>query len=344
MKILNLFMGIMMNTILIFPLQAQIGKEMKTFRNKEGITVTMLNPSLYGLYKKNNLSLSAEEVLKKVKEINVLQIDRQQIKADVLENIYHRLNPLLENESKYNQVQSYQGVTRNERIFVTQNDDTITSLVLWNEDKNKTTIIELRGDIELNKIHLLANALQVKGMDVLAYINAPEQEEENILDRHQELLKRFLQENPFHNDSTTLNGFLKNHRERLGSMDEMFARMQEMMENMGNSFEYRQGTTSDNGFEEFMSNGLEVIQENGKTKIKVNAQNSKIIYLIDGKEFSADSIGNRIPDEIATVNMVRSPEDPNVLCRDQYQTKSRQIHQLRRWYFKIQSRASGLYL
>ena len=310
MKILNLFMGIMMNTILIFPLQAQIGKEMKTFRNKEGITVTMLNPSLYGLYKKNNLSLSAEEVLKKVKEINVLQIDRQQIKANVLENIYHRLNPLLENESKYNQVQSYQGVTRNERIFVTQNDDTITSLVLWNEEKNKTTIIELRGDIELNKIHLLANALQVKGMDVLAYINAPEQEEENILDRHQELLKRFLQENPFHNDSTTLNGFLKNHRERLGSMDEMFARMQEMMENMGNSFEYRQGTTSDNGFEEFMSNGLEVIQENGKTKIKVNAQNSKIIYLIDGKEFSADSIGNRIPDEIATVNMVRSPEDP----------------------------------
>lgn len=79
---------------------------------------------------------------------------------------------------------------------------------------------------------------------------------------------------------------------------------------MGNSFEYRQGTTSDNGFEEFMSNGLEVIQENGKTKIKVNAQNSKIIYLIDGKEFSADSIGYRIPDEIATVNMVRSPEDP----------------------------------
>ena len=155
----------------------------------------MLNPSLYGLYKKNNLSLSAEEVLKKVKEINVLQIDRQQIKANVLENIYHRLNPLLENESKYNQVQSYQGVTRNERIFVTQNDDTITSLVLWNEEKNKTTIIELRGDIELNKIHLLANALQVKGMDVLAYINAPEQEEENILDRHQELLKKFLQEN-----------------------------------------------------------------------------------------------------------------------------------------------------
>lgn len=80
MKILNLFMGIMMNTILIFPLQAQIGKERKPSVTKKELTVTMLNPSLYGLYKKNNLSLSAEEVLKKVKEINVLQIDRQQIK------------------------------------------------------------------------------------------------------------------------------------------------------------------------------------------------------------------------------------------------------------------------
>ncbi|WP_294142681.1 DUF4252 domain-containing protein [uncultured Sanguibacteroides sp.] len=310
MKILNLFMGIMMNIILIFPLQAQIGKEMKAFRNKEGVTVTMLNPSLYGLYKKNDLSLATEEVLKKVEEINVLQIDRQQTKTNVFENIYYRLNSILENESKYNQVQSYRGATGNERLFVTQNDDIITSLVLWKEERNKAIIIELKGDIELNKIHLLANALQVKGIDALTYVNSPEQEEENLLSRHQELLKRFLQDDTFPGDSTMLNGFLRNHQEQLGRMDEMFTRMQEMMQNMGNSFDHRQGMTSGDGFEEFMSNGLEVIQENGKTKIKVNSQNSKIIYLIDGKEFTADSIGNRIPDEIATVNMVRSPEDP----------------------------------
>ena len=225
MKILNLFMGIMMNIILIFPLQAQIGKEMKAFRNKEGVTVTMLNPSLYGLYKKNDLSLATEEVLKKVEEINVLQIDRQQIKTNVFENIYHRLNSILENESKYNQVQSYQGAIGNERLFVTQNDDIITSLVLWKEERNKALIIELKGDIELNKIHLLANALQVKGIDALAYVNSPEQEEENLLSRHQELLKRFLQDDTFPGDSTMLNGFLRNHQEQLGRMDEMFTRM-----------------------------------------------------------------------------------------------------------------------
>ena len=41
----------MISLVTILPLQAQVGKEMKAFRNKDGITVTMLNPSLYSLYK-----------------------------------------------------------------------------------------------------------------------------------------------------------------------------------------------------------------------------------------------------------------------------------------------------
>ena len=46
MKIKSLFTCMMISLVTILPLQAQVGKEMKAFRNKDGITVTMLNPSL----------------------------------------------------------------------------------------------------------------------------------------------------------------------------------------------------------------------------------------------------------------------------------------------------------
>ncbi len=54
MKIKSLFTCMMVSLVTILPLQAQVGKEMKAFRNKDGITVTMLNPSLYSLYKQGD--------------------------------------------------------------------------------------------------------------------------------------------------------------------------------------------------------------------------------------------------------------------------------------------------
>lgn len=75
MKIKSLLTCMMVSLVTILPLQAQVGKEMKAFRNKDGITVTMLNPSLYSLYKQGDLSLPAEEALKDIKEINVMQVD-----------------------------------------------------------------------------------------------------------------------------------------------------------------------------------------------------------------------------------------------------------------------------
>lgn len=67
------------------------------------------------------------------------------------------------------------------------------------------------------------------------------------------------------------------------------------------------GGSGMDGIGESISNGLEVIQENGKTRIKVNAKNSEISYVIDGIEYAADSLKDGIPDEIATVNMITSP-------------------------------------
>ena len=87
MKIKSLLTCMMVSLVTILPLQAQVGKEMKAFRNKDGITVTMLNPSLYSLYKQGDLSLPAEEALKDIKEINVIQVDIKRATPKVVEEI-----------------------------------------------------------------------------------------------------------------------------------------------------------------------------------------------------------------------------------------------------------------
>ena len=87
-------------------------------------------------------------------------------------------------------------------------------------------------------------------------------------------------------------------------MDDMLKKAEEMFRDMGPMFS---GESDMDGMGESISNGLEVIQENGKTRIKVNAKNSEVSYVIDGIEYAADSLKNGIPDEIATVNMITSP-------------------------------------
>lgn len=308
MKIKCLLTCMALSLVTILPLQAQVGKEMKAFRNKEGITVTMLTPSLYKLYKQSDPSLASEEVLKDMKEINVMQVDIKRATTKVVEEINQRLSPILENESKYTLVRSHRGVYGQERLYVTQNNEQITSLVLWSEENGTLSVIELKGNIDLDNVDEIAEVLNVKGLDRLAYINAPAEGSSfaermgNPMDIIKRMEERFgikrdsiFGEDPF--------GSLREKFGNVGSMDDMMKHAEEMFRNMGTLFD----GTSANGMSESISNGLEVIRENGKTRIKVNATNSELAYVIDGIEYSADSLKNGIPDEIANVIMVNEP-------------------------------------
>ena len=45
---------------------------------KNGVTVTQLDKSLYGLYQRNNLPPEANELLQKLEEVNILNLDLNQ--------------------------------------------------------------------------------------------------------------------------------------------------------------------------------------------------------------------------------------------------------------------------
>ena len=300
MKIKSLLTCMMVSLVTILPLQAQVGKEMKAFRNKDGITVTMLNPSLYSLYKQGDLSLPAEEALKDMKEINVMQVDIKRASPKVVEEISQRITPIVENEAKYTLVRSHRGAYSQEYLYVTQHEEHITSLVLWSEDAETLSIVELKGNIQLDNVDEIANALKVKGLDRLAYINTPTDQVASGSD----FIKKLEEHFGIKRDSIFGKDPFGSFRESFGSMDDMLKKAEEMFRDMGPMFN---GESDMEGMGESISNGLEVIQENGKTRIKVNAKNSEVAYVIDGIEYAADSLKNGIPDEIATVNMITSP-------------------------------------
>ena len=288
MKIKSLFTCMMISLVTILPLQAQVGKEMKAFRNKDGITVTMLNPSLYSLYKQGDLSLSAEEALKDIKEINVMQVDMKRTTSKVVEEISQRITPIVENEAKYTLVRSHRGAYSQEYLYVTQHEERITSLVLWSEDAETLSIVELKGNIQLDNVDEIANALKVKGLDRLAYINTPTDQVASGSDFIKKLEERF----GIKRDSIFGKDPFGSFRESFGSIDDMLKKAEEMFRDMGPMFS---GESDMDGMSESIS------------RIKVNAKNSEVSYVIDGIEYVADSLKNGIPDEIATVNMITSP-------------------------------------
>lgn len=307
MKIRYLFTSVVVSIVTLLPLQAQVGKEMKAFRNKEGITVTLLTPSLYNLYKQGELSLDAEEALKNLKEVNVMLVDVKRATPEVVEDIHRRMAPIVENESKYILVQSHQGAYGVERLYVTQSDEQITSLVLWSEEAGTLSIIELKGTIDLESVDELSKTLNVKGLERLAYIHSPASMDiSNEGGNPRDFIKRLEERFGIKRDSIFGDDPFGSLRERFGSADDMMKRAEEMFRNMGSFFN---GLPGMSGSSESISNGLEVIQENGKTRIKVNAKNSEIAYLIDGVEYTPDSLKDGIPDEIANVIMVTSREN-----------------------------------
>lgn len=55
------------------------------------------------------------------------------------------------------------------------------------------------------------------------------------------------------------------------------------------------------------SNSIQITEENGKTKLKIDSQNSDITYIIDGEQAPKDNV--QMPEKIMNVNLIPSKED-----------------------------------
>ncbi len=267
-----------------------------------------------------------------------MQVDIKRATPKVVEEISQRITPIVENEAKYTLVRSHRGAYSQEYLYVTQHEERITSLVLWSEDAETLSIVELKGNIQLDNVDEIANALKVKGLDRLAYINTPTDQVASGSDFIKKLEERF----GIKRDSIFGKDPFGSFRESFGSMDDMLKKAEEMFRDMGPMFS---GESDMDGMGESISNGLEVIQENGKTRIKVNAKNSEVSYVIDGIEYAADSLKNGIPRRNRHREHDYLPDECQKIIRgNQHETEKRTIYQLCQRRAEIQVRQTGIHV
>ncbi len=329
---------IILATAILWPLssQAQLGKLMSKYHEKEGITVTQLDKSLYGLYERENLSPEAREMLQNLEEVNLLSLNLNSTHPDNCNKIISQFRQILDTPEKYKLIKSRNDVYGKQLIYSRSKEGKVSDLVVWNQNPERLDIIELRGDVQLNKIALLSKALNINGLNSLADLSP----NSGAVNRHRlspadddfaanfqrlremmrqdfdfdptEMMARFFGESE---DSTsTANHPFLNPFEGLASHpffgeDGRFPiDLDKWMENgSGSTQKIEKFFQSFGDGAEISSNSVEITEENGKTKLKINSQNSDITYIIDGKEAPKDQL--QMPEKIRDVNMIGSRTD-----------------------------------
>ncbi len=286
----------------------QLSQLIKQYQGKPGVSITHLDESLYGLYKKKNLSPEAEQLLRNLKEVNILSFNSVSFQWNT-SNIIDKLK----NELKdYILVKNNTTDESEQYIYTKTASGKVTDmLIINNEQGEKLDIIELSGNIEPENIALLSKALNIKGLNSLSLLN-PENKDYNrflrsfdyndlatmskeIREMAQEMQKKFQDQHSFEFD--------------MPNMDSLFNSMGMGFDAMGNMFEQLSNNFNLNLEDgNIIGNSIQITEENGKTKIKVNSKNSEIAYIIDGVEATGQSIN--MPEKIRSIKIQNDPENP----------------------------------
>ncbi len=273
-----------------FSVNAQLNKLMSKYHEKNGITITQLDQSLYGLYQRERLSPESLEMLQSLKEVNLLELDRHNCSPDLCDKIVTQFRNILSNPDKYRLVKSQQNGAAKQLIYTQGKNGKTTDLVAWNQTPEQIDLIELRGDIRLDRIALLPETLNLPGLDALASLASGTSAGKHLLTEKKLRSAKENIENPG-------DGFFN-----------LFEHLDELMGMFGD-FHFPDMTFPE-GFGEngnSRSSSVQIIEENGKTKLKIDAQNTNIIYIIDGQEMSGDSI--QMPETILNAQLIPSRND-----------------------------------
>lgn len=302
---------------------AQISKLMSGYQGQNGVTITHLDKNLYGLYKKKKLSKEAEDLLKELKEVNILTFDlsnRTTPRWDPHSILDKMVNEIL--SQNYTLVKNKSFSNGKQLIYSKSEADKLDGLIVIDQKNDQQlNLIELRGNIPLENIALLSKALNINVLNSLSDLSSENEnyaqymrsfDYDNMADLSREMRKitREMQKNfrdfswrENKTDSGITSGF------DFGNIESMFDSLGMNFDHMGNFFdqlEERYGPALQ-GYET-IANSIQITEENGKTKIKINTQNSDMIYIVDGIQFEGDEV--TMPENIKNVYVVNDKNNP----------------------------------
>lgn len=317
----------MIGMLLPFVANAQLGKQMSKYHEKNGVTVTQLDKSLYGLYQRENLSPETKDMLQKLDEVNILNLNAESCEPELTDKIISQFRNILDNADKYRLVKSRNDGFSKQLIYAQSKNGKIEDLVVWNQSPAQLDIIELRGDIELNRIALLSRALNLQGLGSLAMLSPDADDlQPDDIDAMRQAMRSLknMGSGFFDGFGDAFDGFFRRERDTTqhrGGFTDPFGAMDRMM-NMFDGFDDEQlselmkqgGTQHMQKFfqsfgdgENVSSSSVQITEENGKTKLKIDSKNTDITYIIDGKQAPKDKV--QMPERIVNVNIIPSKED-----------------------------------
>ena len=292
---------------------AQLGKQMSKYLDKDGISVTRLDKSLYGFYQRENLRPETLEMLQQLDEINLLHLDPNDCPADLSDHLTAHFRNLLDRPNKYRLVQSRQNGSEKQWIYIRNKNEKITDLVMWNQTPQGMDLIELRGDIQPGRVALLEEAL-------------------NLPELHS--LSSLFSDTPDDRQTAEEESFRPTERNGQNLDDEWTKGWDELFSSLIPGFQIDSITLPSNPFSqtdqmtEFFDNfpfpgmaflklfgedltnrnsSVQIIEENGKTKLKIDSENTNLVYIIDGQEATQDSV--QMPERIRDVRLIPSRQD-----------------------------------
>lgn len=294
---------------------AQLGKQMSKYHEKDGITVTQLDKSLYGLYQRSNLAPETREMLQKLDEINLMSVNLEVCPADLSEKIINQFRGILGQSDKYRLVKSNNTGYSKQLIYTQQKNGKTTDLVVCNQTPEQIEWIELRGDIQLEQVTSLPQALNLQGLRPLAALSSDSSTDEDwseeltemrrateamrnggIFENFSNLFDRFFGINP--TDSASNRSPFASSFGQMDKFSDLFGQFdfpnKEMFEQLGDD-------------SRSMSSSIQLIEKDGKTDLKIDTENTDITYVIDGKEAPKDSV--QVPEKIRNINLVPSRTD-----------------------------------
>lgn len=327
---------LLVTLVVPFGAKAQLSKLMSKYHEKNGITVTQLDKSLYALYQRDNLPPEATEMLQKLDEVNLLNVALSSSSSEQTDKLIGQFREVLDNPNKYKLIKSRNDEYGKQLIYTHTQNGKVTDLVVWNQNPEQLDIIELRGDIQLDKIALLTRILNINGLNSLAALSANPNSFESLKrnlafdgatlsKQMREMAQKLRQQwESGQNRAGEFFGFAPDSLAEgdlpfaMGGMMDPFRDFfgdtapSDIFENFfgqegGAHQKIEKFFQSFSNGENIMSNSVQITEENGKTKIKIDSKNSDMTYIIDGKEAPKDNV--QMPESILNVNIIPSKED-----------------------------------
>ncbi len=292
------------------PFMVQAQTEFKNlyeiFKDKKGVTIVQLDKDLIDLYKKSYLEKETEELIRKLKTVNILNvtIDKKEYTAEAIDKLVKKSFNL----DNYQIIKSSNYQRGFSKVYVKKSNGKVSNLVVINSGWREYNLIFITGEIELNNLSKLAYALNIDGIENLhevgdshehffhSYKGLSDEDIEKIKKNAEELKRKFKDEKFFKGENFNSEEFEKYWEDFGKRMEEWGEKLGESIENMVNTV-----IIDDEDFNISQS-------RSGKTIIKISPDNESV-YIVDGSIVANSKIKEIEAGKINRISVIRKSKD-----------------------------------